>query len=558
MAFNELHFAHPAWLFIGLIIPIVWVLYYLFFQKARHRLQRLEEFIDSHLLPFLLVNRQEKGRFFWKPLLLWTLVWACLTIAIAGPRWSSREIETFSADQTLVIVLDLSESMNATDIKPSRLMRAKQKIEDIINASMGVKIGMIVFAQDAHIITPITDDKETIRHLLPSLDTDLMYIQGSQLSSALDMAYPMLQAEPGANKALLVISDGGFEEKRAGASAKKLHEMGVIIHAMGVGTLEGAPLYSNRSTKKTAPPFSKLEKGKLIEMCKVGGGCYFEAEYSNDEEIVLKDLRSRADATLSRGRKDHYWDERFYIALFPILPILLWWFRRGALFALLLLFAPRLEADVTDYFKNSEQSGQEAFDQGEFEKAAELFQDPYRQGISCYKAKKYTEAETLFRKSSREEVRMSSLYNLGNALVRQQKLKNAITTYEEVLEQWPDHENAKANLELVKKMLKEQNQSDQNQKNKNENKDDSDEQAQDNENESQSEQDTQDDNESQSEPLNNNEEKSAEESPDKKEMNDEDADFWLNKIENDPKMFLKNKFTIESKKIGTKEEVDPW
>ena len=75
-------------------------------------------------------------------MLLWSVVWACLTLALAGPRWNFREMETFSRDQSLVILLDLSESMNATDIKPSRLVRAKQKIEDLINLSKGVKIGL--------------------------------------------------------------------------------------------------------------------------------------------------------------------------------------------------------------------------------------------------------------------------------------------------------------------------------------------------------------------------------------------------------------------------------
>jgi len=629
--FSQLHFAHPLWLLAGLVIPIVWVVYFLFYRISRP-IHQLEKFIDSHLLPYLLVNNSNKGGSSWKHLLLWTAVWSFLTLGLAGPRWDFREIETFSRDQSLVILLDLSESMNATDVKPSRLVRAKQKIEDLINLSKGVKIGLIAFAADPHMITPLTEDTETIRHLLPSLDTSLVYVQGSRLSSALDMASVMLEPEPGNNKALLVISDGSFEDATAIITAKKLAEKGIVLHTMGVGTENGAPIKDHQGNvvkKNGVPILSKLEKERFSEISKIGNGQYLEAQHSDQaESLILKDLEKRAEAQVALGKKSRLWDERFFLMIFPALPIILWWFRRGAVFALaLILFIPSfdLQADAADYFKNTEQLGKQSLEEGDYETAIRKFQDPYRKGVAYYRAGNFAEAENMFRQSSRTDVASSAEYNLGNSLVRQQKFEEAKTAYEELLKKWPEHTKAKENLELVKKMLEQQKQESSNSENsgqqENENKEDQGkkdqsnsgskkenkgenqdskgkcdpgkkEEGKDQASDSSGEQRTPHDQGKDGQQNEGLEPQSMEEKekardgqneiPDgwqnqqkgieeadaaqkegkgakaSKTQEDLDADLWLNRITNDPKTFMKNKFYIESKKNGTTEGIDPW
>jgi Ca-activated chloride channel family protein len=358
--------------------------------------------------------------------------------------------------------------MNAKDIKPTRLIRAKQKIEDFLNRSQGVKIGLIAFAADPHMITPLTEDKETIRHLLPSLNTDLVYVQGSRLSSALEMASAMLESEPGNNKALLVISDGGFEDASAIAVAKKLVEKGIIIHAMGVGTPEGAPMHDRKGNvvkKNGNPILATLDKDKLMGVAVAGNGHYLEARYDSEPEtIIFTQLEKNADTQINENKKRKFWDERFYLFIFPSLPFLLWWFRRGYLFAILLIFiSPTFGVEATDvksFFKNSEEIGKDALENGDYETAVLKFQDPYKKGVCCYRAGQYAEAEKLFRESCREEVASQAAYNLGNTLVQQQKLKEALEAYEEVLKRWPDHTKARENLEIVKQMLQQQNQED--------------------------------------------------------------------------------------------------
>lgn len=570
MDLSQLHFAHPLMFLTLLVIPLVWGLYFLYYQGEEPH-HSLEKFIDKHLIPYLLLGGERKKKKMWTHLLLWSLVWSFLTLGLAGPRWSFREIDTFTRDQSLAILLDLSESMNAQDISPSRLGRAKQKIEDLLNLSKGVKIGLIAFAADPHMIVPMTEDKETIRHLLPSLNTDLVYVQGSKLAPALEMGAAMMENEPGHNKAIVVISDGGFEDASAIHTAKKLGEKGIVLYTIGVGSLEGAPLKDRQGAivkKNGSSVISKLEKEKFREISKIGRGRYFDADHSEDVALIFQDLEKKSGVERKAHKLHRFWKEHFYLFLLPTLPFFLWWYRRGSIFALLLAFLPNYsQASLNDYFYNEEQKANLAYEREEYAAAARTFQDPYRKGVASYRMGDYKAAEEMFRQSTRPKVASSAAYNLGNCLAQQNKLREAVAAYEDVLAKWPDHAKAKENLELVKKMLEEEEQEkkqqeDNSQENSDQQKDQENQQqgnekedaSQKQESEQQSEEEAQNDSTSSEKDS----ESAAQEKPKPRSQEDLDADLWLNQIKNDPKSFLKNKFYLESKKNGTKEEVDPW
>jgi len=614
MDLNQLHFAHPLWFLMLLVILIVWGLFFLYYRR-QHPLHQLEKFIDKHLIPYLLLGREQQNKRRWTPLFFWSLVWIGLVLALAAPRWNFREISTFTRDQSLAILLDLSESMNAKDISPSRLGRAKQKIEDLLNSSKGVKFGLIAFAADPHMIVPMTEDKDTIRHLLPSMETDLIFVQGSKLAPALEMATTMLENEVGTNKAIVVISDGGFEDASAIQTAKKVAEKGIVLYTIGIGSLEGVPLKDRQGVvvkKNGSPIISKLEKDKFREISKIGRGRYFDADHSEQISLILEDLEKRSDVQQEANKTQHFWEERFYLFLLPILPFFLWWYRRGYIFNLLLfmLIPTYSRASLSSYFYNQDQKANQAYENGDYPAAAHAFQDPYRKGVTYYRMGDYKAAEEMFRQSTRPEVASSAAYNLGNALAQQDKLHDAITAYEEMLEKWPDHKQAKENLELVKEMLKQQEQQQQQDKedNQNRHKDSNkqdkkqNQQQQDKKEEPSEEQDKEDQSEEQSmqdpsssendadsdeKQQNHDSDETSEkpseeqelpqdgeepqeaqqqtmasqnerEKPPPRSQEDLDADLWLNQIKNDPKSFLKNKFYLESKKNGTKEEVDPW
>jgi Ca-activated chloride channel family protein len=473
--------------------------------------------------------------------------------------------------------------------------------------SKGVKIGLIAFAADPHMLVPMTEDKETIRHLLPSIDTDLVYVQGSKLAPALEMADTMLESEPGNNKAIVVISDGGFEDASAIHTAKKLAEKGIILYAVGVGTLEGAPLKDRQGIvikKNSSPILSKLEKERFSEISKIGQGRYFDASHSEQLALIFEDVVKQSDIQQEVHKTQRFWKERFYLFLLPVLPFFLWWYRRGYIFSFLpFIFIPIYsQASLSHYFYNVEQQACQAYENGDYTTAAQVSQDPYRKGVAYYRLGDYTAAEEMFRQSTRPEVASSAAYNLGNALAQQNKLHDAIAAYEEVLTKWPGHQQAKENLEWIKKRLEQQEQPQQ-ENNQNRQEDSNQQKNEQNQPHDQKEENSQNgdtgkDSEKSAAPAdkeNDNAQKqetsemkessqkpsgqkdlpqkreeaqqqqeqrlSSQQDRDKpmpRSQEDLDADLWLNQIKNDPQAFLKNKFYLESKKNGTKEDVDPW
>lgn len=582
MDFSQFQFAHFSWLWALVMIPLTWVLFFLYYRKTASQ-HKLETFIDKHLIPYLLLGTNKKKKKIWNQLFLWSVVWSCLVIALAGPRWDFREISTFTRDQSLAILLDLSESMNARDVSPSRLGRAKQRIEDLLDLSKGVKMGLIAFAADPHMIVPMTDDKDTIKHLLSSLDTDLVYVQGSKLSPALDMAATALENEPGNNKAIIIISDGGFEDSSAIYTAQKLSEKGILLYTMGVGSLEGAPLRDRQGavTKKNGSPIvSKLEQEKFSEISKMGKGRYFDAGHSEQLSLIFEDLKKRGEIQEKISKTQRLWKEHFYLFLVPILPLFLWWYQRGYIIACVLFITATSfsNASLPSFFYNQDQQGEQAYKEEDYSVAASCFQDPYRRGVAYYRMGDYKSAEEMFRLSKRPEMACSAAYNLGNSLVQQNKLQQAIVAYEEVLEQWPDYTPAKENLELVKKMLEQQSSQEQeNQESKGE-KQDKEDTSKTEDNQESEKQDSQNNTSSQEKESKNEEIQKSEQEPPPSQIpyeetksqdhetartttlsqEDLDADLWLNQIKNDPKPFLKNKFYLESKKNGTKEDINPW
>ncbi|MBS0651180.1 MAG: VWA domain-containing protein [Verrucomicrobia bacterium] len=663
MDLSQLHFAQPLWLWTLLAVPLIWVLFFLY-NKDQHPIHQLESFIDKHLLPHLLLNNHDKKKKLITHLAVWSFAWSCLAFGLAGPRWDFRDIVTFRRDQSLAVLLDLSESMNAQDVSPSRLRRAKQKIEDLLNLSKGVRVGLIAFAADPHMIVPLTEDKEAIRHLLSSLETDLVYVQGSKLAPALEMAATLFNNDPGTNNAIVVISDGGFEDGSAIHTAQKIAEKGIVIHTLGIGTLEGAALkdsYGAIVKKNGSPVISKLERERFREISKIGRGRYFDADHSEQIALLFEDLEKRSELQQQMEKKQRFWEERFYLFLLPALPFFLLWYRRGFIFALALFIlkpdcsqasilltvgsssfalaegAPshpscpgsslpivtgagsdanlppstlansptfNSQHSISRHFYNAEQRAGLAYENNDYSTAAIEFEDPYRKGVAYYKMGDYPAAEEMFRQSTRPEVASSAAYNLGNALVQQNKLYEAIAAFEAVLQKWPEHKLAKENLEVVKKMLEQQEQQQQpgeeggqdkpeeqekkqNQKQKNgspqqqdsekrpENESEEDPLPSKNESsmaQNQEDSDLEEPSENPSEDQESKQDKQETQQPDEqpvaseqkgqrpepRSQEDLNADLWLNQIKSDPNLFLKNKFYLESKKNGTKEETDPW
>lgn len=461
----QFNFSDIWWLALVLAVPAVTALYALYY-RGRIALERLKAFADAHLLPHLLKNKAGMQQSIATPLILWSVVWVCGALAMAGPRWNYTDIETGIPDRSLVILLDLSKSMDAQDVKPSRLGRAKEEIGDIIDARHGTNIGLIAFAAIPHMVAPLTDDMATIRYLMPSLDTNLVGTQGSRLAPAIEMAGLMLRAAPGKEKSILVVSDGGMVDL---AEAARTVPQGVTVYALGVGTSEGAPIPSVRGgwieRRNGEVVIATLEADKLQAVADAGKGFYIAADYTDgDTHALLSRIEAGPEVgTTKKGRTVRVWDEKFYIPVMVMALIMLPWFRRGYVFpvAMLLTFwTTPARADVSDMFMNKAQQARAAYDQRDYESAAQNFDTPYRRGVSQYRAGQFDKAEQSFAQDNDPNTKIDSEYNKGNAQLMQGRADDAIASYEAVLKQRPEDQAAAKNLEIAKKLREQQQKKD--------------------------------------------------------------------------------------------------
>jgi len=454
MDFSHFHFAQTAWLWGLLAIPIVWISYSLAHRAEAAEL--LERFADRHLLVHLLKNSNLSGRSIRIPLLLWAAAWVCGMVAMAGPRWSYVDQQTFRVAEDLVIVLDLSESMNATDVKPSRIARARNEIQDVLNISHGTSIGLVAYAAVPHMVTPLTDDVRTLKNLLPALDTSLVTIQGDRLKPALEMAAAMLKAETGRNKSILVIGDGGFQETDFADLAHAAG--GATIYVLGIGTAKGARFVDAAGRMKV----SRLQADRLKRLARAGNGLYVEADYTNnDTRAILSRVEAGAAAGQATSKVARLWDERFYIPALFLAVLLLPLFRRGAafpaviLFAMILLPPDRAHAlTFADMFRNRDQQARAALTRGDYRQAFAKFDTPYRRGVVAYRAKDYAKAALLFRTAVNQKAGLDAMYDLGNAQLMQDQPEDAIVSYKTVLKQRPGDVAARHNLAIAEEMLK--------------------------------------------------------------------------------------------------------
>ena len=327
------HFAQPFWLWLMLVPIVVWLLPP---GRRARRLQelRLKSYAEPHLMPHLLIrggiDRDSVRRY----LRAWTWIWLLGCIALAGPRWDYHEIEVFQPGSDVVVLLDLSRSMEAMDVKPSRLARARQEIEDLLDMNPGARVGLIAFATVSHVIAPITEDMQTLRHLLPSLSPSLIQLQGSRLSGALERARILLAGQPpGNSKAVLLLSDGDFNEPELEQEVARLRAAGIRLYVLGIGLTQGSSIpgpqggwlqdaYGQRVV-------SRLEEDKLQALARAGDGFYRQADYRDDDtQALLERIRADAPPRLERNPL-RIWHERYMWLVAVMLFLLLSLFRRG-------------------------------------------------------------------------------------------------------------------------------------------------------------------------------------------------------------------------------------
>jgi Ca-activated chloride channel family protein len=330
---TALHFSKPAWLWALLLcVPVaLWLV--LAHRLLARRNERIRQYADTHLLPHLLGRSEASSHTQWLRFARWMAMWTLLVLAMAGPRWDFTDVQLFRPGTNLVVLFDISRSMNVTDVQPTRLVRARQELEDLLNENRGVRVGLIGFASVSHVVSPVTEDMNGIRRVLSALDTSLVRLQGSRLSSALERASELIAGQPEESvSSLLLVTDGDFDEQDLEQRLKGMAAAGIRVHILGVGTPEGDavpgpdranPWVMNRSGQ---PVISSLNEARLKSMAKAGNGIYLRADYrESDTRKILAEVKAQALPKGDREERTRVWNERFYwltgLALVLLLPL---------------------------------------------------------------------------------------------------------------------------------------------------------------------------------------------------------------------------------------------
>ena len=439
------HFLRPLWL--SALAPTLG-LYLLFRRSSSERQWRAV--VAPHLLSPLLVS--ERSGMAFRPLHLVASLLVIGSIALSGPTWE-RERSPFTQDTApLVIALDLSLSMNAIDVQPSRLERAKQKVRDLLALRQGSRTALVAYAGSSHTVLPLSDDASLLETFLSALESDLMPVSGKEPGDALVLAAELLRREdvPGS---ILFLTDGISAEQVPDFVAHARESDDAVL-VLAVGTREGGPVRvgdNQFATDATGRRLvATLDREGLQSLSRNSGAFVASVTVSSEDvEQVQRRIQRHLEQAQEEDETSRWKDFGYYLVI-PVALLGALWFRRGwTLRWSLTLGLFTLSGCSTDLWLTPDQQGRRLFERGNFEESAEQFEDPTWKGVACYRAGDYQSAVDAFSRVATEE----SDFNLGNAYAQLEMYPEAVQSYERALTARPDWVEARENLELVQALV---------------------------------------------------------------------------------------------------------
>ena len=447
----EFHFLRPLWLLA--LLPL-WLVVWRDLH-ARYPRGAWSRVCDAALLPFVLSEQSTRAVRFTSIVAVFASTLAI--VALAGPVWERLPVPVFRGEAALVIALDLSASMNAEDLNPSRLQRAKFRIEDLLRLRTTGQTALVVYAAQSFVVTPLTEDTETLAAQLGVLDSTIMPRQGTDPAAALEQAGQLLQQAGIPRGHVLLITDGADQQalERAGAMIAAMRHR---VSVLGVGTAQGAPIpdQSGGFLKNADGDriVSRLAVAELRELANAGRGMFLDVTADDRDLKNLNDLQNNdldADVRRLEDLAASQWREFGPWLLLPLLPITALAFRRGLLLLMLAVIAPTMPIDArAGWWQTPDQEAQTAFDNGAYSAASKTFADDGWRGAAQYRAGAYEAAVETF--SMHDDA--LAHFNRGNALARLERFDEAIVAYDQALRVKPSHKDAAYNKTLIEELLR--------------------------------------------------------------------------------------------------------
>lgn len=478
-------FLHSEFLYY--MLPLIFILFGLLLtQKEAHATYFSNEVMQKLRVSSNTLTLKARNALFF-------LIAVLMTTALAGPVIKDGKIEVKAKSADIMITLDISDSMLAEDVYPNRLKLAKQKALELLQLAPNERIGVIAFAKNSYLVSPLSFDHEAVAFLLKKLDTNSITEQGTDFMSMLQVVDKSIKKD--SKKYLLILSDGGdkkdFSQEIAFAKKK-----GIVIFVLGVGTPQGAPikLENGEFIKQNGKIIVSKLNDKIADLATKTGGVYIQGVNSDvDIKAMLKEIERHSKKKELKSEQIEKYIPLFYYPLGLALLLLL--IATSSLskrvkvevpslfiLGLLLFNSSSSYAGVLDFMHLDE--AKKAYAQKNYAKSAEIYsayakkanhkESYYNAANALYKEGKYKKAVQNYEKATFNDKlsRAKNFANMGNAYAKignEASLKKAIESYKKSLKLYED-KDTRENLEAVKKALKKKNQKKQQQKKNQKNK----------------------------------------------------------------------------------------
>ncbi len=465
LVWSSFHFLRPHMLW--LLIPAAVLLY--FWLNNTSRQDGWQQSCDPELLQAMQIQSASKAtRWTW---LYWPIT-LLTVLALAGPAVRQMPVPMVKNQSALIVALDVSKSMLSDDLKPSRLQRAKFKIQDLLENRKDGQTALVIYSGDAFVVTPLTDDTETIVSLLDVIDPSIMPVSGTNTLAALDKATDLL-TQAGVNKGQILLVTDSIDMYKTEDRLSEINDAGITIHVLAVGTAEGAPIPTNQGFLKDLRGqivIPQVDYGSLQKAAQLGQGRFSVLSNSVSEDQLYEVSPSKGSDNETEGAffeeqgGEKFIDDGPLLALL-IIPLLVLLYRRGILMVLCVGFMLNSETSYAlswdDLWLNNDQ---QAYRQLETAPADAYNQAENKQikAAAAYKKQDFNAAKNLYPENGQS---LNDYYNRGNALAQTGDFENALESYAEALTFDPEDEDTLYNKKIVEQALQQQEQQQQNQEN---------------------------------------------------------------------------------------------